>query len=69
MSTNGKVGFSIPEWCESAGFSTALYFKRQKKGLGPRVAHVGRRSIVIEPVAEYYKRLEQEAASAPQRVT
>jgi hypothetical protein len=48
MSLNGKAGFSIDEWL-AAGFSPALYFKRQKKGLGPRVVHVGRRTIITEP--------------------
>jgi hypothetical protein len=65
MSANGKAGFSINEWCFDAGFSPALYYKRQKKGIGPRVAHVGRRTIITEPAAEYLKRLELEAASAP----
>ena len=63
MSANGKAGFSINEWCLDAGFGPALYFKRQKKGLGPRVVHIGRRTIITEPADEYLKRLE--AASAP----
>jgi hypothetical protein len=65
MSSNGKAGFSINEWCFDAGFSPALYYKRQRQGHGPRVAHVGRRTIITEPAAEYLKRLELEAASAP----
>jgi hypothetical protein len=65
MSTNGKAGFSIREWCFDAGFSPALYYKRQKNGLGPRVTHVGRRTIITEPASEYLKRLDLEAASAP----
>jgi hypothetical protein len=65
MSEDGKAGFAINEWCLAAGFSPALYFKRQKKGLGPRAVHVGRRTIITEPAHEYLKRLEREAASAP----
>ncbi|MDQ6868135.1 MAG: hypothetical protein M3178_06920 [Pseudomonadota bacterium] len=61
MSANGKAGFSINEWCFDAEFSPALYYERQKKGLGPRVAHVGRRTIVTEPAPEYLKRLELES--------
>lgn len=66
MIMNGKAGFSIHEWCETAGFSPALFFKRQKKGIGPRTIHIGRRTIVTEPAVEYYKRLAEEAASASQ---
>jgi hypothetical protein len=63
MSLNGKAGFSIPEWCEDAGFSPALYYKRKRLGLpSPRAATVGRRTIITEPAAEFLKRLELEAA-------
>jgi hypothetical protein len=55
----------IPEWCADAGFSPALYYKRKRLGLpSPRETNVGRRTIITEPAAEYFKRLELEASSA-----
>ena len=66
MSVNVKAGSSIPEWCDEAGFSPALYYKRKRLGLpSPREVRVGSRTIITELPAEYLKRLELEAASAP----
>jgi hypothetical protein len=66
MSSNGKAGFPIPEWCADAGFSQALYYKRKRLGLpSPREVRVGSRTIITESPAEYLKRLELEATSAP----
>jgi hypothetical protein len=56
---------TIKAWCSDAKFSEALYFKLQRKRIGPKVAHAGRRVIVIESPREYLDRLELEAASAP----
>ena len=65
MSANDKAGSSIPEWCDEAGFSPALYYKRKRLGLpSPREVRVGSRTIITEPAAEYLKRLELEAASS-----
>lgn len=56
----------IPEWCAEAQFSTALYYKRKRQGLGPKEAHVGKRVVIIELPREYLSRCsELEAASAP----
>jgi hypothetical protein len=56
---------TIKEFCAGAKFSPALYFKRQRQGLGPKVAHVNKRVIVVESPREYLNRCELEAASAP----
>jgi hypothetical protein len=56
---------TIKEWCAAAKFSQALYFKRRRQGLGPKVAHVNKRVIVVESPREYLNRCELETASAP----
>jgi hypothetical protein len=67
MEDADKAGWGIKEWCGAAGFSVALYFKRQKLGCGPRLVHVNRRTIITEAPRDYLKRLELEAASAQPR--
>jgi len=67
MSAQDKAGYAINAWCEEAGFSPALYFKRKRKGLGPREVQVNRRTIIIESPHDYLSRLEREvAAERPQ---
>jgi hypothetical protein len=57
MSAQNKAGYAITPWCDEAGFSPALYFKRKKKGLGPREVQVNRRKIIIESPRDYLSRL------------
>ena len=64
-----KPAYTIPEWCLEAKVSVALYFKTQREGRGPRVAHMGRRAIIIESPRAFYRRLKLEAAPAEPRVT
>jgi hypothetical protein len=58
-----RAAYSIPDWCDELGFSVSFYHKLQKQGLGPRVMHVGARTLVTETPREYCKR--REAVSAP----
>jgi hypothetical protein len=66
LPTSGAAGcFGITEWCLEAKFSPALFFKLQRKGEGPKVTHVGARTIVIETPREFYARREQKTAAKP----
>jgi hypothetical protein len=69
MYADDKTVYAIAEWCIASKISPALYFKEKREGRGPRVAHTGRRTIVIESPREYYSRIAQDAESAHQRVT
>jgi hypothetical protein len=60
--------FSIQEWCFAARISAPLFFKERRNGRGPRVAHVGRRLLVLESPCDYFARLALEAESAQTRV-
>jgi hypothetical protein len=65
---SGKMSqpaYTIKEWCTAARFSEALYFKLQRQGRGPKVAHVNKRAIVRESPDEYFDRHEREAAAQP----
>jgi hypothetical protein len=64
MLVDEKDVYSIAEWCVASKISTALYFKEKREGRGPRIAHTGRRTIVIESPREYYSRIAQDAESA-----
>ncbi len=65
MSAKGQYTGTIREWCAAAKFSQALFFKLQRQGRGPKVAHVNKRVIVRESPPEYLNRCELETASAP----
>jgi hypothetical protein len=65
MSAEGQYTGTIREWCAAAKFSQALFFKLQRQGRGPKVAHVNKRVIVRESPPEYLNRRELEAVSAP----
>ncbi len=62
-----QVGFSIGEWCNATRISQAMFFKQRRLGRGPKVAHIGRRAIVVESPREYFDRLGREAESAQPR--
>jgi hypothetical protein len=56
--------FSIPEFCLRNRISTALFFKLARQGRGPRVLHVGRRTLITKESAAAWRR-DLEAASSP----
>lgn len=48
------LAMTIPEFCEAHRISTALFFKQQRKGLGPRTKKVGARTLIsFEAAAEW----------------
>jgi hypothetical protein len=65
---NDKAAYTINEWCFEARVSPALYFKEKREGRGPRVAHMGRRAIIVESPRAYYKRIERAAAKIAEAV-
>jgi hypothetical protein len=67
-SVQERPAYSIAEWCVEARVSVALFFKEQRAGRGPYVAHAGRRTIVIESPHKFYRRRVREAASAQPRM-
>jgi hypothetical protein len=56
--------FSIPEFCLRNRISPALFFKLATEGRGPRVMHVGRRTLITREFAATWRRT-LEAASGP----
>lgn len=57
-------GFSIDEWCESVGIKRGLFYKLPSE-LKPESVKLCARRVVIEPPADYLKRiavLQREAA-------
>ena len=62
MSAEGQYTGTIREWCAAAKFSQALFFKLQRQGRGPKVAHVNKRVIVRESPPEYLNRCALEAS-------
>jgi hypothetical protein len=68
MYADDKTVYSIAEWCIASKISPALYFKEKREGRGPRIAHTGRRTIVIESPREYYSRLAHDAERAQSQV-
>jgi len=57
-----RPAYTINEWCFEARVSVPLYFKEQREGRGPRVAHMGRRTIITESPRAFYIRREREAS-------
>ena len=47
-----RLGYSVPEFCEAVGISTAHYYALKKSGLSPREMSVGSRRIVSFAEAE-----------------
>ena len=56
--------YSILEWCAEGRISPSFYYKQQKAGLGPRLSHMGRRTVVTESPSDYFKRVTQQDAAA-----
>lgn len=59
-----RLAMSIPEFCEAHGFSTALFFKLQRKGLAPRTMKLGVRTLIsFESAAEWRAQREGKTIS------
>jgi hypothetical protein len=62
MSPDEQDAFSIPEFCLRNRISTALFFKLARQGRGPRVFHVGRRTLITKESATAWRRTLEEAS-------
>jgi hypothetical protein len=63
--SDDKAAYAIKEWCAEAGISHATFFKELKIGRGPRVAHMGRRTIVLESPRAFLRGLARSQARKP----
>jgi hypothetical protein len=55
--------WSISEWCRDAKISEPLLHKKRREGKGPYEASCGRRTLMLEPLAAYYRRIGQRGAA------
>ena len=54
---------SIPQFCQSHGFSEAFYFKLKKQGLTPVEMHLGQRVLISMESARAWRAARENAAS------
>jgi excisionase family DNA binding protein len=58
--------YSIAEFCRAHGVSRAFVYALLKRGEGPAVMKVGRRTLVsVEAAAEWRRRMEALAGTKP----
>ena len=51
--------YSVDEFCRAYGLGRSTLYKLWKQGAGPRVMHVGKRTLIsLEAAAEWQRRLE-----------
>ena len=56
---------SVPQFCASHGISRAFFYILQRKGNGPRLMRVGRRTLVAtEAAADWRRKMESDAERA-----
>jgi hypothetical protein len=58
----GPLALSIREFAEAHNISLDTYFRLRRDGAGPRVMHVGSRTLVSIEAAEAWRREREEAA-------
>lgn len=59
MSDEDNYADTIPEFCRKHRISPSTFFKLQSQGKGPRVLHVGKRSLITkESGADWRRSLE-----------
>jgi len=51
-----KASFSVAEFCREHGISRALFYKQRRKGRGPQIMKVGRRTLISHEAAEIWRR-------------
>jgi hypothetical protein len=56
--------YSIAEFCRSHGVSRAFFYTLMKRGEGPTVMKVGKRTLVSEEAARDWRRRMETAADA-----
>lgn len=47
-----KLAYTVPEFSELCGFSVRHFYALMKRGDGPRVTHVGRRTLIRHETGE-----------------
>jgi hypothetical protein len=57
-----RGAYSIPEFAAAHGFSTEMYFKLKRQGLGPKEMQVGRRRLISLEAAAEWRRAREAAA-------
>ena len=58
---------TIPQFCDSHNISRTHFYELVKRGQGPRLMKVGRRTLISqEAAAEWRKRMEDETANSVQ---
>jgi hypothetical protein len=58
-----QKAYSIDEFCKAYRISKATLFREWKRGRGPEVKKVGRRSLITVAAAEAWERGGDEAAA------
>ncbi len=54
-----RLAYSVADFCKSHSISRATYYVLRKKGLGPRVMHVGGKPLIsTEAAADWRKIME-----------
>lgn len=60
---------SVSEFCRAHGISRAFFYKLAKEGNAPRIAKVGRRTLISDEAAEEWrKRMEGQPYFGGRRV-
>jgi hypothetical protein len=66
MHIEEKDAYSIQEWAKRHDVSVPLFYKLQREGRGPRVMHIGRRTLIsAEAAAQWRREREAESAAVP----
>lgn len=65
MSASQRAGWTVSDWCASAGISDAFLYKLDD-ARSPSSVKVGRRRLIIEAPADWLRRMaEASAVTAP----
>lgn len=55
--------YTIEQFCERHNISKAFFYKLRKSGMAPKIAKLGRRSIITREAAEEWRRTLNENAA------
>jgi hypothetical protein len=66
--TMQKMMMGVTEFCAAHGIGRSLFYKLVENGRGPKLARVGRRTLIsAEAAAEWRKRMEADGSTAGAR--
>lgn len=60
-----NAAYSVAEFCRAHGVSRAFFYVLKKRGEGPTVMKVGKRTLVSEESAKDWRRRMETPAGAP----